>query len=213
MLAKPATLTHNSISTRDAFRFAWRALTQHFGLFAAILLTFVAAWIILEVVVIGGQRFGLVLWAVAHAAFVIFVAGLEAGFARLCLELYDGHAPTFTDAFARLALGPKFLAGQLIYLLLVVVGLVLLVVPGIYMAARLAWFSLRLVDGEANLIGSFRQSAALSKGAMGQLSLLMVALFLLNVLGAAVLGLGLVVTVSLSVLVMAAVYRRLMTGL
>jgi len=63
------------------------------------------------------------------------------------------------------------------------------------------------------LIGSFRQSAALSSGATGQLSLLIVALLLLNVLGAAVLGLGLFATIPLSVLVMASVYRQLAAGL
>jgi hypothetical protein len=202
-----------AISLCDAFRFAWRALVQRFGFFAALLLTFAASWVILEIVVIRGQQFGIVLWALAHLAFLIFFAGLEAGFACVCLELYDGEAPTFASVFAHLALGPKFLAGQIIYLLIVVAGLALLVVPGFYLAARFAWFGFRLVDGESNLIGSFRQSAALSSGATGQLSLLIVALLLLNVLGAAVLGLGLFATIPLSVLVMASVYRQLAAGL
>jgi uncharacterized membrane protein len=209
MLATPPTLNRTPVFTRAAFRFAWRALAQRFGLFAAILLTFAAAWVVLEVVVVYGQHFGIVLWAVAHVAFLVFFAGLEAGLASVCLALYDGDAPTIASAFAHLALGPKLLAGQIIYLLLVVAGLALLVVPGIYLAARFALFSFRLVDGESNLVAAFRQSAALSKGALGQLSLLITALLLLNVLGAAVLGLGLFVTVPLSVLIMATVYRQL----
>ncbi len=84
------------VSVRDAFSFAWRALKQRFGLFAAIILTFVAAWVVLEIVVIRGQQFGIVLWAVAHAAFLIFFGGLEAGFARVCLDLYDGKARNVT---------------------------------------------------------------------------------------------------------------------
>jgi hypothetical protein len=194
-----------------AFRFAWRALWQHFGLFVAILLTFGAAWVILEAVVVGGQRLGLgiVLWAAAHLVFLVFFAGLEAGFARVCLDLYDGGSPTFAAAFARLRLGPKLLVGQIIYLILVLIGLVLLIVPGLYLASRLALFSFRLIDGEANLLGSFRASAALTHGVLAQLALLLVALFLLNVLGACVLGLGLFLTVPFSVLTLAAVYRQL----
>ena len=209
MLATSPAPTRTAISTRAAFRFAWRTLTKRIGLFAAILLTFVAAWVVLEVVVVKGQQFGILLWAVAHVAFLLFFAGLEAGLVSVCLDLHDGGAPTFASAFARLALAPKVLAGQIIYLLLVVVGLALLVVPGIYLAARLGLFSFRLVEGESNLAAAFRQSAALSKGALGQLSLLITALLLLNVLGAAVLGLGLFVTVPLSALMVASLYRQL----
>jgi uncharacterized membrane protein len=209
MLAVPATLPQRPLSLRAAFQFAWRALWQRFGLFAAILLTFGAAWVILEVVVIGGQRFGIGLWAVAHLAFLIFFAGLEAGFARMCLDLYDRRTPTFTDAFARLALGPMLVAGQIIYLLLVVIGLALLVVPGLYLASRFSLFAFCLVDDQPSLIDSFRHSAALSNGTLGQLALLSASLFLLNVLGACVLGLGLFVTIPLSVLMLAAVYRQL----
>ena len=199
------------MSLRAAFGFAWRALWQHFGLFAAILLTFGAAWVLLEAVVIGGQRLGLgiVLWAAAHLAFLVFFAGMEAGFMRVCLDVYDGGAPTFTAALARLALGPELLVGQILYLLLVIIGLALLIVPGLYLAARFAFFGFRLADGKADLVGSFRESAALSQGHVGQLSLLVVVLFLLNVLGACILGLGLFLTVPFSVLTMAGVYRQL----
>ena len=89
------------------------------------------------------------------------------------------------------------------------IGLALLIVPGLYLASRLALFSFRLVDGAANLLGSFRDSAALTHGVLGQLALLLVALFLLNVLGACVLGLGLFITIPLSVLMLADVYRQL----
>jgi hypothetical protein len=204
-------MSHTPLSLRSAWRFAWGALARHFGLFAGILLTMAAAWVVLEIVVVRGQQFGLGLWAVAHLAFLVFFAGLEAGLARVCLDLCDGGAPTFARALAYLALGPKFLAGQVAYLLLVGVGLALLVVPGLYLGARLGLFSLRLVDGQANLLGSFRHSAALSRGVVGQLASLGVALLVLNGLGAAVLGLGLFVTVPVSVLMLASVYRQLGT--
>jgi len=44
--------------------------------------------------------------------------------------------PTFADLFAHLALGPKLLVGQVLYLLMVVIGLLLLVVPGVYLSVR-----------------------------------------------------------------------------
>jgi hypothetical protein len=131
---KPAKVKRNLISIRQAFNFAWPIFKKRFGLFAAVLLTIFGAWVALEIVVIAGQRFGILLWTVMHLAFLIFVAGIEVGFLHLCLVLCDGGEPTFADTFAHLALGPKFLAGQMLYLLMVVIGLLLLVVPGVYYA-------------------------------------------------------------------------------
>src|SRR5712692_7827535 len=117
---------------RHAFDFAWPTLKKRFGLFTAVLLTILAAWVVLEIVVIAGQRFGILLWVVVHLAFLIFVAVVELGLLQICRALSDGKVPTFADTFARLFLGPKFLAAQILYLLVVVIGLLLLVVPGVY---------------------------------------------------------------------------------
>src|SRR5260370_23522808 len=114
-----------------AFDFAWPTLKKHFGLFTAVLLTILGAWVVLEIVVIAGQRFGILLWALMHLAFLIFVAGVEVGFLQICLAFYDGEEPTFADTFTHLALVPKFFVGQMLYLLMAVIGLLLLVVPGV----------------------------------------------------------------------------------
>jgi hypothetical protein len=197
------------LSLRQALRFAWPAFTKHFFLFAAILLTFCGAWVALEVVVIKGQQSGIVLWAAAHLAFLLFFAGLEAGLLHVGLAAYEGVEPTFAEAFSRLALGPRFLAGQLLYLVMVAAGLVLLVVPGLYLGARYALFGFSLVSGEPGLARSFQRSAALRAGRTGSLLAILVGLLVFNVLGASLLGVGLFVTLPLSVLVMAAVYRQL----
>jgi uncharacterized membrane protein len=202
---------HRPISMRHAFDFAWPTLKKRFGLFTAVLLTILAAWVILEIVVIAGQRFGIVLWAAMHLAFLIFFAGVQVGLLQICLALSDGKDPVFADTFACLALGPKFLAAQLLYLLMVVIGLLLLVVPGVYLGARYALFGFCFADGETNPLRCFQQSALISKGATASLLRILAALLILNVLGASLLALGLFITVPLSVLIMTDVYRQLTT--
>ena len=202
-------MNRNPISIRHAFNFAWPVFQKRYSLFTAILLTLFGAWVALEIVVIGGQRFGILWWAAAHLAFLIFFAGLEAGFLKICLALSAGGEPAFADTFRYLVLGPKLLAGQLIYLLLVGLGLALLVVPGIYLGVRCALFGFSLVTGEAGLLRSFAHSAALTAGAQTSLLALVVSLLVLNLLGASLLGLGLFVTVPLSVLMLTAVYGQL----
>jgi uncharacterized membrane protein len=144
-----------------------------------------------------------------HLAFLIFVAGLEVGLLQVCLALYDGEEPTFADSFAHLALGPKFLAGQTLYLLAALIGLLLLVVPGVYLGVRYALFGFCMAAGETNLVRSFQQSAILSTGEQGYLLRVLFVLFVLNVVGASLLVLGLFITVPVSLLMMTAVYRKL----
>ncbi|HEV7218860.1 MAG: hypothetical protein ACHP8A_18735 [Terriglobales bacterium] len=197
------------ISICQAFNFAWPVFKKRFGFFTSVLLTIFGAWVVLEIIVILGQRFGILLWAMAHLAFVIFVAGVELGFLHACLTLYDQGQPTFADIFSYLALGPKFLAGQILYLLMVLVGLLLLVVPGAYLSVRYSLFGFCMADGETNLMGSFQQSSILTAGIRICLLWIFIALLVLNALGACLLGIGLFITVPLSVLMMTAVYRQL----
>jgi uncharacterized membrane protein len=142
-------------------------------------------------------------------AFLLFFATVEIGFLQMCLGLYDGKEPHFTDVFTHWSLGLKFLAGQIFLLLVVVIGLVLLIVPGVYIGVRYALFGLCLAAGEADLIRSFRQSADLSAGAWISVLGLFSALLLFNALGACLLGLGLLITIPLSALVATAIYRQL----
>src|ERR1700758_5092434 len=81
----------DTISIRLAFKFAWPIFKKRFGLFTAVLLTIFGAWVALEIVVIAGQRFGILLWAVAHLAFLILFAGMEVGFLQICLALSEGR--------------------------------------------------------------------------------------------------------------------------
>lgn len=198
----------DSLSIRQAFNFAWPIFKRRFGLFTSLLITLFGAWLILEIVVIAGQRFGVLLWAVAHLVFLIFAGVVEVGFLRICLALSNGREPQFADAFAHLNLGLKFLAGQILYTLMVVGGLMLLVVPGVYLAVRYALFGFCLADGETNLGRCFQQSAMLSTGARLYLLRILVVLLILNVLGASLLGLGLLITVPLSVLMLTAAYQQ-----
>ena len=204
-------MKRDPISIRQAFNFAWPIYKRRFWLFTAVLLTILGAWVALEIVVIAGQQLGILWWVAMHLAFLIFVAGVEVGLLQLCLALCDGAEPAFADTFKHLALGPGFLAGQVLYLLMAVIGLPLLAVPGAYPGLRYALFGFCMAGGETNLARSLKRSAILTAGVNIYLLWILVVLFVLNLLGASLLGLGLFITVPLSVLIMTAVYRRLNT--
>lgn len=201
----------NPISIHQSTNFAWTVFKRHYGLFIAGLLVIFAAWVVLETIVVTGQAFGITLWALAHVAFLVFFAGMEVGLIKISLALYDGQEPALPDLFAHLALGPKFLAGQCVYLLMVVLGLVLLLIPGFYLGVRYAWAGIFLADGKTNLADSFKHSAAISTAQILRLLAIFVFLLMLNILGASLLGLGLLVTIPFSLLILVSIYRQLGT--
>jgi hypothetical protein len=167
------------------------------------------AWIVLEVVVVTTQRLGILAWALAHIAFLLCFAGMEVGLLRISLALQDGRNPRVADAFKHFNLGPGFLACQLLYVAIVLAGLVLLVAPGVFLTARFALFGFQNASGEGGVLRSFKLSADLTRGATRRLAATLVTLVVFNLLGAALLGLGLLVTVPLSVLMMASIDRQL----
>jgi maltodextrin utilization protein YvdJ len=59
------------------------------------------------------------------------------------------------------------------------------------------------------VLRSFKESAHLTRGATGRLAATLVGLFVFNLLGAALLGVVLFVTVPISVLMMASIDRQL----
>jgi len=197
-----------AISLRQATAFAWPTFKKHWRLHVSILFTMLLAWVVLEVVVIYGQRFGILLWTAAHVAFLIFFASLQVGFLQSCLALRDCQAPTFAGVFAPFSIGAKFLVAEVFYLLLVTVGLALLLAPGIYIAARYAFFGFYIAEGKG-IADAFRSAAWLTARAILPLAGTLAALLLFNLLGTAILGIGLLLTVPVSGLLWADIYRQL----
>ena len=173
------------------------------------MLALFASWVALEVAVIFLQRLGIVVWLLLHLAFFVFFAGLMAGLLRIASRAAENQAPELTDLTALLGRGPTLLLAFCIYFLAVVGGLILLVVPGIYLAARYAFFGQVVATKSTSAVQSLRDAGAFSEGNWWTLGLFLALILLLNLAGAAFLGIGLLVTFPVSLLAMADLHRSL----
>lgn len=132
------------------------------------------------------------------------------GVTRISLRLHDGGTAVVRDLFA--VDGPllwRYFLASLLYALIVAVGTILLIVPGIIFAVRYIFYGYAVVDRDAPPVESMRQSAAATRGVWWNISLFGLAVILLNVLGALALGVGLLLTAPTSAIAAAWVYRRL----
>ena len=101
-----------------------------------------------------------------------------------------------------------FIAG-LLYNLMVGVGLVLLIVPGIYLAIRFGYFGYLIADKNLGPIDAFKESTKLTRGVKWQLFKFGFLLGLINIAGFLALIVGLVLTVPTSIVANAYMFRKL----
>lgn len=171
----------------EAYRFAWHPLKAYFVDLASISLVWLAFAI----------PAGLL-----HHAHRGFLAALYNGFVMvplnfgaLCVYLRAVRAetPRVTDLFAafRSAYWQAILAHAL-FLVLVGVGLVLLVVPGIIVATRLAFVGYLVVDEHLDAASAIKESWRRTEGHGGTIFLLWLLGIPISIAGVLLLGVGII---------------------
>ena len=191
------------------FQNAWKAFKLYPRVFIFSMLILFGSWVILEVAVVSLHRLGFVVWLVLHLAFFVFFSGLMAGLHRLALETVNGKVPELANLTALLGRGPAFLLAFCIYSAAVIAGLVLLIVPGIYVAVKYAFFGQVLATTATTAPQALRDAAVIADGRWWTLFSLLLMAMLLNLAGAAFLGVGLLITFPVSLLATSDLYRSL----
>jgi uncharacterized membrane protein len=131
------------------------------------------------------------------------------GYLQISLARIDGKPGGYSDLFRSLRSGPGFLLAGLGYLAITSVGLILLLIPGLYWGSKYGFWGFFLASEGSEVGLGYRRSAEITQGVKGKLVGYSLLLFLINILGAALLGLGLVVTVPITVLTYASLFRIL----
>ena len=103
----------------------------------------------------------------------------------------------------------KYVGGKLAVAVVVIIGLILLIVPGIIALVALLFTPYLIVDRKLWPIEAMKESARITKGHRWQIFGLVLVLFGLNILGALALVIGLLVTVPISMLAIVHAYRFL----
>src|SRR5713101_106380 len=188
---------------------AWRTFKSCPRVFVISMLILFASWVALELAVVALHRFEIVVWLVLHLVFLLLFSGLLVGCDAIALQAARGEAPKVISLTALLKRGPTFFLAFCIYAVAVVGGLALLVVPGIYVAVRYALFGQVLATKPASALEALRDAAALSHGRWWTICGTVLMAFLLNLAGAALLGVGLVITFPVSLLAISSLYLSL----
>ncbi|MGB0756957.1 MAG: hypothetical protein ACPGO5_00705 [Patescibacteria group bacterium] len=129
---------------------------------------------------------------------------------HVVLQLLDTHKASLQTATESFVSFWRYLGGVLLTSLIVTAGFFLLIIPGVYLAIRLQFVQYLIIDKNYSPLDAIQKSFELTRGVVFELFLLAIVFFVINVVGAALFGLGLFVSVPLTLLATAYVYRLLL---
>jgi hypothetical protein len=192
-----------TFSIREAFKHGWALFKGHQKV---LILSTAITLIVGGFKQSDGRGFGgFLMWLVVTVVGVI----IQIGWWKIVLMIEDGHSPKLKELISHPELFWRYLGASLALMLMTVVGLILLVVPGVYLLVRFQYAPMLVVDKRYTIRQAFEHSSRLTHGLKWRLLGLMSIVVLLNILGAIALVVGLLVTVPVTMLAYTHIYRHL----
>lgn len=191
-------MTHNHFTYKELLSFGWEKTKEHFPFLLSLLVgAFLVAVLTGGIPLVGDIMAGLVTIAMISVLFVIV----------------SGHKPHYKDLtvpFSTYKVTLHYFLAMILYLLAVLAGLVLLILPGIYVAIRLQFFSYLAVEHEnMGPVDILKKSWALTRGKFWKLFGWSILLFLINFAGLLLFGLGLIFTIPITAITYTQLYKKL----
>jgi uncharacterized membrane protein len=182
-----------TFSIKQAFKFGWTAFKAQWTFYIAIIfVALVASWIGGVI----GNAFGDSFVGQAFASVIAMIIQLfiSVGFITIFIRTVREKNVGWSDFMRNKDRLISFFAVSIIYQILVLVGLILLIIPGIYLAIRYQYATYIIVDDKHISIGkAFKRSAEITKDIKWRIILLGLASLGVALLGLLALGVGILV--------------------
>ena len=197
-------------SKSEAILFGWNTLKKNFGFFLGMLAIVVVVNVLVGFVMssFSEEAPKVLVIAVSVISWILDLL-ISMGVIRITLKFCDQEQATYRDLFSAYRLLLNYLVGSIVYGMMVAIGFVFLIVPGIYLAVKYQFYDYLIIDKGMGPIKAIKRSGVLTEGVKRNLVLFWLALVGINILGMIALGVGLIATVPVSWLANAYVYRRL----
>lgn len=212
----------SSLPIRTFFQSGWRLFTRHPALSLSIgllplLLEFslqimpslLANW---HYLFVGAPLWNLCLTLPLFLfAFLMIILQVlvHMGTLKLSLNLVDGKGGDFSDFFIHYPYLIRYIMGYFLCCLIIALGICLFIIPGIILAITYQFTLFLILDHNLQPWQALNQSARITRGHKWQILGFNLLIVLFNVAGFCLLGIGLFVTVPISVFVMTQLYRYL----
>ena len=200
-----------SFSKREAIDFGFKIAKENIVFFIGLFVIWAVITIISSSIqhTLGVDKQTLMHFILTLVSWVISSI-ISMGFVNITLKFVDGKKPEYKDLYYITKLF-NFMLASLIRGLIVVVGFILLIIPGIIFSIKLQFTEYLIVDKKMDAVDAIKASWEMTKGVKWNLFLLGLLLGLINILGFLCLVIGLIITVPLAMIAEAYVYRKLLS--
>lgn len=139
----------------------------------------------------------------------LIAPALTAGYNIAFLKMVRGEDVQFGMLFSGFSKFGRAFGVYYLMVISVVLGMVLLIVPGIIIGLGLIPAMYLVLDDDRGVIDTLKRAWEMTNGEKGKLFVVMLALLGFNILGVLALVVGVVVTITISGLIIAAAYDEL----
>ena len=135
------------------------------------------------------------------------------GYLKNLFQTLDGIEPQFSAYGQQARKILTYFVASILVSIVVSIGFMLLIIPGVYLALRLQFFAAFIVEEDAGIIDSIQRSWKITEGQVLPLFVLLLTMIGLIILGAILLLVGVFVTAPLVYMMYCTSFRKLNTSL
>lgn len=146
-----------------------------------------------------------IIWVISFIVSLLF----ELGYIKNCFQALDDYEPQFSAYGIQAKKIVTYFIAYIIFCIVIIIGVILFIVPGVYLALRLQFFAAAIVEENAGIIESFQKSWEITKGSSLKLFLTALASLLIILIGFILLFIGVFVALPLCVVIYCYLYRKL----
>lgn len=205
-------MEQRKFSIGEAMSFGWNAMKQNYWFLLGVGLIYIVASGISNAFLPGDvfktQPLMIARYIVGFALVILLVI-MQLGFVKIGLLLADGKDVSFGVLVSQWRNALKFFIARFLLSLIVIAGLILLIVPGIILGLRLQFVGYAIADKGMGPFAAMAHSWRVTRGQTWDLLLLGLVSVGTNILGFLVIIVGLTVSIPVTMVARAHVYRRL----
>ena len=153
------------------------------------------------------EQMGASPWIVSISSLLInTLVGM--GMIRISLKIYEGEEGDYMDLLPQKENFFTYLLATIVYGIVVFIGGLFLIVPGIVAGIMFCFYGYLIVDRRLGIKEAFEESKRMTRGSKMNLFLLGLILWGLNILGALLLLVGILISLPVSLMTMTYVYKK-----
>lgn len=196
----------------DVFRTSWKCTKSQIWVLAGLLIGYIILSFTLSMFAIPAQSSKVALVVVNLISAILSIL-FTLGYMKNLFQTLDGIEPQFSAYGQQSRKIVTYFLASLLMTLIVLIGLCIFILPGIYLALRLQFYQAFIVEEDAGILDSLKRSWKITEGQVLPLLLLLLAMCGIILVGVILFMVGVLFAVPVAYMMYCEAFRKLNTPL